>query len=114
MLTANRTNSKSPAQVSVKKSASAARPAGISEADIRGLVAGGRLGRTIPDHEIQDITKGIKFCRWSMLMKAISQCDKRLRVKGLLVACSGCCGRRRSFRLEKVGSANYSLSRRRN
>ena len=83
MLTANRTNSKSPAQVSVKKSASAARAAGITATEVRRLLAGGRLGRTIPDHEMREITKGIKFSRWAMLTKAISQCDKRLRVKGL-------------------------------
>jgi len=67
----------------IKKSVSAARSAGITETDIRRPLAGGRLGRAIPDHELWEIAKGIKLNRWAMLMKAMKTCDKRLKIKGL-------------------------------
>ena len=79
----NRTNHKSPAQVNVKKSVSAARAAGITETDIRRLLAGGRLGQPISGHEMREIVKGITFGRWAMLKKSIRQCDRKLAVKNL-------------------------------
>ena len=80
MLGANPTKSK---RRHVKKSVSAARSAGISETDIRRLLAGGRLGRALSDEQMLDISKGIKFMRWAMLMKGISQCEKMLKIKNL-------------------------------
>jgi len=69
--------------MSLKNSVSAAHSAGINKTNIRRLLAGGRLGRAIPDDELPNIAKGIKLMRWAMLTKAISQCDKRLKTKGL-------------------------------
>lgn len=74
---------KYPAKINVAKSVAAARRAGIGEKDIRQLLAGGRLGHTIPDVEIKQISKGVKFDRWAMLKKAIGQCDKKLARKNL-------------------------------
>jgi hypothetical protein len=83
MLPANPANSKSPARVNARESVSAALSAGITETDIRRLLAGGRLGRTISDQELGDIAKGLVLVRWAMLTRAISACDKRLKIKNL-------------------------------
>ena len=77
----SRTNNRFRARVNVKKSVSAARAAGLTQTEIGRLLAGGRLGRTIPDHELKEIAKGITFDRWAMLKSAIRQCDKKLAVK---------------------------------
>lgn len=72
-----------PAKVNVQKAVAAARKAGLPEKDLRKLLAGGTLGRTVPDSEMREIAKGVKFDRWVMLKKAIAQCDKKLAVKDL-------------------------------
>lgn len=69
-------------KVNVQKSVAAGRRAGLIESDVRKLLAGGAFGKTIPDGEIRDITKGIKFKRWSLLMEAIRKCDAKLSAKG--------------------------------
>lgn len=71
------------AKVNVQKSVAAGRRAGIPEADIRKLLASGRLGRTVPDTEMREIAKGVKFDRWSKLQKAIKDCDKMLARRDL-------------------------------
>lgn len=73
---------KYPTKINVHKSVVAGRRAGIREQDVRKLLAGGAFGRTIPETEIREITKGIKFQRWSMLMEAIRKCDAKLSAKG--------------------------------
>lgn len=72
-----------PARVNVAKSVAAGRRAGIRPEDIRKILASGRLGRTIPDAEMKQIAKGVKFDRWAMLKNAIAQCDKRMKIKNL-------------------------------
>lgn len=74
---------KYPAKVNVQKSVAAARKAGITPKDIRKLLASGTLGRTVPDQEMREIAKGVKFDRWVMIKKAIEQCDKKLKAKDL-------------------------------
>lgn len=72
-----------PAKVSAKHVIKAARGSGLTGKDVRQLLAGGKLGRALPDSEIRDITKGIKLRRWSQLNNSIDQCDRKLRTKGL-------------------------------
>lgn len=70
-------------KLSIQKVVAAARRTGITETEIRRLLAGGKLGQAIPDDQLGHITKGIKIDRWSMLKRAIEQCDRKLRVKNL-------------------------------
>lgn len=72
-----------PAKINVLKSVAAGRRAGIPEKEIRRMLASGKLGRTVPDQELHDITKGMCFSRWAELTKAVAQCDKKLAAKGL-------------------------------
>lgn len=72
-----------PAKVNVQSAVAAARKAGLPEKDIRKLLATGRFGRTVPDSEMREIGKGLKFERYIHLKKAIAQCDKKLAVKNL-------------------------------
>lgn len=82
-LPAQRPKIKYAARANVAKCVTAARHAGISGQDVRKLLAGGRLGRNIPDAEIKEISKGVKVDRWAMIKKAISDCDRMLKKKGL-------------------------------
>lgn len=72
-----------PAKVNSRTIIAAARGSGLNGKDIRKLLAGGKLGRSLPDSEIRDITKGIKLNRWSQLNNSIDQCDRKLKTKGL-------------------------------
>lgn len=72
-----------PAKVSSRHVIVAARGSELTEKEIRKLLAGGKLGRAIPDAQMHDITKGIKLSRWALLTRAIDQCDRNLKTKGL-------------------------------
>lgn len=72
-----------PAKFNTRTILSAARGSGLTTLEIRKLLAGGKLGRSIPDSQISDITKGVKLARWGTLTKSITQCDKKLAIKNL-------------------------------
>lgn len=72
-----------PAKVNQRSVIAASRGSGLTEKEIKQLLAGGKLGRVLPDEMIRDITKGIKLNRWSLLTRAIQQCDRKLSTKGL-------------------------------
>lgn len=72
-----------PAKVNSRHVIASARGSGLSEKDIRKLLAGGKLGKALPDSEIRDITKGIKLNRWAQLNNSLDQCDRKLKTKGL-------------------------------
>lgn len=72
-----------PAKVNSRSIIVAARGSGLKEKDIRKLLAGEKLARTLPDARIRDITKGIKLNRWSQLNNSLDQCDRKLKTKGL-------------------------------
>lgn len=72
-----------PAKVNSRAIIAAARGSGLKEKDIRKLLAGEKLARTLPDARIRDITKGIKLNRWSQLNNSLEQCDRKLKTKGL-------------------------------
>ena len=74
-----------PAKSSGRHVITAARGSGIPTDEIRKLLAGGKLGKAIPDSQIGDITKGIKLRRLSQLNISIDQCDRKLKTKGLPV-----------------------------
>lgn len=79
----NGSNLHHPAKVNSRHVIAAARGSGLKEKDVRKLLAGGKLGRSLPDSEIRDITKGIKLNRWSQLNNSIDQCDRKIKTKGL-------------------------------
>lgn len=72
-----------PAKTSARHIIAAARGSGIPTDEIRKLLAGGKLGKALPDSQIRDITKGIKLRRWSQLSTSLDQCDRKLKTKGL-------------------------------
>lgn len=72
-----------PAKVNSRSIIAAARGSGLKEKDIRKLLAGEKLARTLPDARVRDITKGIKLNRWAQLNTSIEQCDRKLTKKGL-------------------------------
>lgn len=72
-----------PAKVNSRQIIASARGSGLTEKEIRKLLAGGKLGRALPDAQVRDITKGIKLNRWAILNRAIEQCDRTLKTKGL-------------------------------
>lgn len=72
-----------PAKANSRHIIAAARGAGIPTEEIRKLLAGGKLGKALPDSQIRDITKGIKLRRWSQLSKSLDQCDRKLKTNGL-------------------------------
>lgn len=72
-----------PAKTNARHIIAAARGTGIPTDDIRKLLAGGKLGKALPDSQIRDITKGIKLRRWSQLNNSLSQCDRKLKMRGL-------------------------------
>lgn len=72
-----------PAKASARSVIFAARGSGLSEKQVKRLLAGGKLGRALPDSDIRDITKGIKLNRWGQLNTSLDQCDRKLKTKGL-------------------------------
>lgn len=74
---------KYPTRINVQKSVAAGRRTGMREQDVRKLLAGGAFGRTIPDSESRDITKGMKYDRWAKIQESIRQCDRKLSAKGI-------------------------------
>lgn len=72
-----------PAKVNIAASVAAGRRAGIKPEDIRRILNLGKLGRTIPDREMKEISKGVKVDRYTMIKKALIKCDQRLMIKDL-------------------------------
>lgn len=76
-------NLRHPAKSNSRAIIAAARGSGLKEKDIRKLLSGEKLARTLPDARIRDITKGIKLNRWAQLNDSLDQCDRKLKMKGL-------------------------------